>query len=827
MMQQYHDLKAQIPQDTLLLFRLGDFYELFFNDAVIASRLLGLTLTQRHGATMAGIPHHALAQYSEKLLAAGKKVAICDQQEAPKPGKLVPRTITRILTPGTHLQALEGQHTQALVALQPSSAGWGLAWLDVTTGKLQLAQAPFADALMPLLEGLDPKEWLLPSGADWEQAPQWQPLAQRLAQGLVSRMPEGHWDCTQAYGRVTQALGVASLQAWGLDSQHPGLAPAAALLAYAQQSLGGTPQHLELLSPYAPQHTLVLDADTLRSLEVFRSLEHTRQGSLLQAIDHTVTAAGARLLQQYLMHPQHDLQEISRRQACVGALVADPDLATCVRAYLERVRDVPRMLTRLEHNMRSPRELGAIRDTLAAIGPLQERLLHSPEPALQQLAQALDPEPALCQHLRSALLAELPADCLQGGYIAPGYCPELDALRAVLQDQQAWLLDFEQKQQERSGIKSLKVRYTQAFGYFIEVTKANLHLVPKDYTRKQTLTQGERYTHEALRKQEQLILSAQSQSLQLEQQCLGQLIEATVQRAGTLLRTFNSLAQLDVFVGWSVLARRWHYSCPQWQQGAPLRITAGRHPIVEQGLGGHSGPGFVPNDTYLDSHSEQVIVLTGPNMAGKSTYIRQVALIALMAHLGCWVPAQQCSLGLIDRIFTRIGAGDKLSQGQSTFMVEMCQTAHILRHATPRSLVVLDEVGRGTSTYDGLSLAWAILEHLHGPQDGPKTLFATHYHELTQLEALLPRVRNYTVLVQEYQDQVVFAHQVRPGAATRSYGIHVARLAGLPPSLIERAKAILTRLEKHGPGSRRSASLATSDPDAQQLGLFQPMPVAT
>ena len=842
MMQQYFEVKRGLPANTLLLFRLGDFYEMFFEDAEIGSRLLGITLTKRQTTPMAGIPHHAADNYVSKLLAAGKKVAICDQAEAAQAGKLVKRQLTRILSPGTTLSAnqLDATKNHYLCALALDKAGLHAAWLDLSTGEFRVASDPHLGNLLPVLTALDPAELVLIEGdlAKWQAAPHEQheihALHQFCAPRLCSELPGYHFEITSGAKTVMDALGVLNLQGFGLANTHPALGAAGAVVHYATENLCAKPENLRSLQEYRSARTLLLDPATLRNLEIFSSTRGTREASLLGAIDRSTTAAGSRLLERWLAAPTLDLPEIQRRQTVVGELLAVPGRLAELRELLNRVRDIPRILGRLQNRLRNPRELGGVKDTLAQIPDLRSALAgFGSASQLSTLNSQLQELPALRQLLTAGLADELPNDLQEGNYIRAGHDTELDRLRGLTSGNKSWLAELERREQERTGIRSLKVRFTSVFGYYIEITKANLASVPADYIRKQTTVGGERYVTEELKLKEKEIFSAEEKSLACELELFTQLVAAVLAEATTLTRTGEALAELDVLAGWAVLAREWDYCQPQLDAGEALDITDGRHPVVEQmmkqerlGLAGsHS---FVPNDTILSATEAQILLLTGPNMAGKSTYIRQVALITLLAQIGCWVPAKACRIGLVDRIFSRVGASDDLARGNSTFMVEMNETANILNNTTDRSLIILDEIGRGTSTYDGLSIAWAVVEHLHrSAERGPRTLFATHYQELTQLERHLPRLKNYSVAVKEWNDDIVFVRRVVSGAADRSYGIQVARLAGLPLTVIERAKTILENLESDdvsvtlpSPQTRPKKKITVTPADDSQLKLL-------
>jgi DNA mismatch repair protein MutS len=842
MMQQYFDVKRGLPRDTLLLFRLGDFYELFFEDAVVASKLLGLTLTRRMEHPMAGLPFHAADTYVGKLLALGKKVAICDQQEASKPGKLVKRELTRILTPGTTLSAnqVEAQKNHYLAALALDRRGLHAAWLDLTTGEFRLATDAHPENLLPVLTALDPRELLVAEGelARWQASPHEQVALHDLhrfcSARLCTELPGFHFEAASGVQTVIEALRVINLEGFGLLPDHAALGPAGAVVQYATDSLCARPENLRSIQEYRSGGSLLLDPATLRNLEIFQAIRGGREGSLFGAVNRCATSAGARLLERWIAAPTLECGEIRRRQQIVGELSAQPPLLAELREALGQVRDIPRILGRLQNRLRNPRELGGVRDTTLQLPALRSVLAGlGPEAAGQGIAARIHEFDTLRDLLGRALADEMPADINEGGTIRAGHDAELDRLRGLTSDNKTWLSDLERTEQDRTGIRSLKVRYNSVFGYYIEVTKANLHLVPSDYIRKQTTAGGERYLTEALKEKEKEIFHAEENALAREKELFAGLVAVVLDDSVALSETAEALAELDVLAGWTSLARDWDYCRPEIDEGDALEIIDGRHPVVEQMLkSGGGSPGgaqaFVPNDTLLSAGEAQILLITGPNMAGKSTYIRQVALITLLAQIGCWVPASRCRVGLVDRIFSRVGASDDLARGNSTFMVEMNETANILNHATDRSLIILDEIGRGTSTYDGLSIAWSVVEHLHrGEERGARTLFATHYQELTQLDKHLARLRNFSVAVKEWNDDIVFVRRVVPGAADRSYGIQVARLAGIPLSVIERAKTILAKLEGDdatvelpAPKARPRKKISIRPEDDAQLSLL-------
>ena len=846
MMQQWHEIRAKLADDTLLMFRLGDFYEIFKQDAEWGAKLLGITLTHRHGMPMAGIPFHAADGYIQKLLDQGIKIAICDQVETPQPGKLVKRALTRIITPGTRLAdtQIDAQRNHFLLSLSLGKKALNAAWLDLSTGEFFLASEVNPENLFAAFESLDPREIIVPENA----AEQWslphtdqrfRELYTHIGDGrAISPIPDYHFDEAGGAQSVMEALGVMNLEGFGIDQNHPALGAAGALIHYATETLCAKPENLRKIKEYSSERTLLLDPATLRNLEIFKSAANTRQGSLLAAMDGTVTAPGARLLERWLCAPELDLDEIKRRQNCVGEFVTAPGLASEMQNLLKDVRDIERILSRLQNRMRNPRELGGVRDTLLALPAIATTLLEFPDSPVAAIAERIHNFDSISATLDRSLAEELPSNIADGGTIREGFDEALDHTRSLTRDSQKWLAEFELGEQARTGIKNLKIRYNGAFGYFIEVTKSNIALVPEEYVRKQTMKNAERYTTDLLKEREREILHAEEKALAREEVLFNDLIEAILEHADALKETAAAMAEIDVFIGWSTLAREWDYCKPQLDHTDICLIDQGRHPVVEQmmreqrlGLAGTHA--FVPNDCRLSSSGKtedapQIALITGPNMAGKSTYIRQVALIVLMAQSGSWVPARACQLGVVDRIFSRVGASDELARGNSTFMVEMNETANILNNATERSLVILDEIGRGTSTYDGLSIAWAVIEHLH-PADaaGARTLFATHYHELTQLAKTLARLENYSVAVKEWNDEIVFVRQVIKGAADRSYGIQVARLAGLPSTVIDRAKTILERLEaddsSHNLLRKRMKKESSGDDTSEeddQLDLF-------
>lgn len=828
MMQQYWSVRETLPKETLLLFRLGDFYELFEDQAHQGAQLLGLSLTARQGVPMAGLPVKASESYIAQLLKIGKQVAICEQISGSEDGKLFKRGVTRILSPGTHLESELAQplcKPRYLLALNLGPRDTlSISWMDINTGEFFVMQAEKIADFCSIFQVLDPVEILLPDGFEDSQMKNamtffrekdWTVLIQKK---LLSYLPGARFSPAEGSERVRKTLNVLSLASFGVPDDLPALGPAGALLEYASTHLCAQVGNLKKLQLYQPEGVLAIDAATFRNLEVFENFSGQAQGSLLSAMDSTLTAAGARLLRSYLAFPSRDFSQIKWRQQCVGELIVNVQSLENLREHLSGVRDIKRALGRLQNRLCSPRDLGVVRDTLMQLPALRHHLHEIAGCGLKVLLGGLSELAPLRDQLQNALKSDLPMQVNEGGIFEDTYDAQLQQFRQNSSESKSWVSRIEAQEQAQTGIKNLRIKYHSGFGYFIEVTKSNLGRVPAHYVRKQTMTNAERYITPELKEKEQWILQADQQALHREAELFDLLVQDVLAYASDLDELAEVLAQLDVFSSWALIAKKWGYVCPQWNDQGDLQIEEGRHPVVEQQcLDVDPGMRFVPNDCTLNPAADQVILITGPNMAGKSTYIRQVALIALMAHVGAWVPAKSCSMFILDRIFSRLGASDALYRGQSTFMVEMVETAHILHGATPKSLVVLDEVGRGTSTYDGLSIAWAVVEYLHGKGiEGPCTLFATHYHELTNLSKRLPRLKNFSVAVKENQGEIVFLRKVIEGAADRSYGIHVARLAGLPTPVLERAQEVLGHLQESA-GHSRARPLSLKEDPREQL----------
>lgn len=829
MMQQYREIKDQYP-DSLLFYRMGDFFELFFDDAILASKELSITLTSRDGEArtpMAGVPHHALENHVAKLLIRGYRVVVCDQVEDPKQAKgLVKREVTRILTPGTLLEAgfLAERRNNYLAALSRSSLGFGLAYCDVSTGEFRATQLADEQQVGEELARIAPAEVLLPVATGlWGQdtAPGLAPWQTMLPedQFVTARPPQGF---TVERGKylITTHFQVGSLEGFGLADLPLATAAAGAILGYLQETRRQAMPPFATLSTYRVSDFLLLDPTTCRNLELTQTArDGVVKGSLLWVLDHTQTAMGARRLRQWILHPLRDRALIEARQHAIQELVDDVSLRLGIGRELPGIRDLERLASRVSARTATARELVALKESLQALPRLAAHLACADSSYFRRLQEPDGELLALADRLEATLVDAPPLALTEGGLIRTGVSRELDELHNLLGDSKDWLTAFEAQERERTGIRSLKVSYSKTFGYFIEVTHANAGLVPVDYQRKQTLTNAERYITPGLKDREAAILGAQDRIGAMEYEAFQALRESAVPLAPALLELAGQLAELDALASLAEAAVRHQYVCPRVDDSHRLHIEAGRHPVVEHLL----PPGnFVPNDVRLDQQDSPLAILTGPNMAGKSTYMRQVALIVLLAQMGSFVPARSAQVGLVDRIFTRVGAVDDLATGQSTFMVEMNETANILNNASRRALIILDEIGRGTSTFDGISIAWSVCEHLVTTVQA-RTLFATHYHELTGLATTHPSIRNYRMLVEEDQDEVRFLRRVVPGGADRSYGIEVARLAGLPAPVVTRARQVLKEIERRNRLSlalRQSLPTEGADPEVSQLPLF-------
>lgn len=785
MMQQYHAVRRDLPPGTLLMFRLGDFYEMFGEDARTAAPVLNVALTKRGTTPMCGVPFHAARGYIEKLIAAGWRVAICDQVGEVTAGKLVRREVSQILSPGTLDDfGLDDRKPNYLAAVSERNGAFGLSFADLSTGEFRLTELESLVSLLDELARVSPAEILVPE----HQAALFAPLAKHAVMDGYIFEPEPAAEILLGHFKVQ------SLDGFGCGDLPAGVGAAGALLHYITRQMRRQAGHLRQLRPYRRSSFLILDASTQSHLELVAS-RSGRGMTLLGALDRTATPMGARLLREWVLHPLNTAEEIEARQDAIAALLEDALLLGDLRSRLAEIRDIERATARLGGPSGNARDLAALSQSLERIPVLAASLGvadHLPSDLLTGMGSRLHSLPELTTRLRSALVDEPPALVREGGIIRPGFDPALDELRSASHEGKSWIATLQEKEIARTGVKSLKVRYTSVFGYFIEITNSNLSSVPDDYIRKQTTVNGERFITPELKEVEGKILGADERARAREIELFAALRADVLAELPRLQETANTLATLDAICSLAETARLHGYCRPDIDEAAVLHIEDGRHPVLDQQPGGER---FVPNDTDLGNEGKTFAILTGPNMAGKSTYIRQVALLVLMAQMGSYVPAKSMRAGLADRIFTRVGANDDLARGQSTFMVEMNETANILNNATAKSLVILDEIGRGTSTFDGLSIAWSVAEYLLDTINC-RTLFATHYHELTDLERTRPGVLNLNVAVREWNDQVIFLRKILPGRADQSYGIQVARLAGLPDAIISRAKEILANLEK-------------------------------
>lgn len=812
MMQQYQALKRRYP-DYLLLFRLGDFYELFAEDAEEGARLLQITLTARQGTPMAGIPHHAADGYLARLVQAGRKIAVCEQVEAPGKGKkLLRREVVRVITPGTitDTQYLRGAANNFLLGVARGRGGTGVALIDVSTGEFWAGEdAPGADAVLAAALQHRPAEAVLPDALRDDAA-----LRARLeAAGVALTFSD---DADFAPRGAAAALAAhfkrASLDAFGVADLDAGLQAAAGALAYVRATQGEALDHVTRLGRLAARDVMTLDDVAVETLELLETRGGDARGSLVGVLDRTATPMGARLLRQWLLRPLRRPEAITERQDAVQALVEAPAARATLRKLLRGVGDLERLTSRAALGVAHARDLAGLRACLAPLADVRAAMDGLAAPLLAHLRAELTPLDGLRELLGAALVDEPPATLHEGGLIREGWS---DALAAIVEDAREareWIAGLEERERARTGIPSLRVRFNRVFGYGIEVTNAHTARVPHEYVRRQTLAGAERYVTAELKDHEAKVLGADERRRRLEYELFTQVRARVGAEAATLMTTARALARLDVLLALAEVAHARGHVRPLVDSGDALVVVEGRHPVLEA----RAGEPVTPNDLALDADA-RIVILTGPNMAGKSVYLRQTGHIVILAQMGAFVPAREARVGVVDRIFTRVGAQDNLGRGQSTFLVEMVETASILHNVTARSLVLLDEVGRGTSTFDGLAIAWAVVEALHDAAGGAKVLFATHFHELTQLAQRLPGVRNFHVAVREWNDEIVFLHKVRPGGTDRSYGIQVARLAGLPGPVIARAKALLAELEAAG-------QLRAERDEAAQLGLFTAAP---
>ena len=814
LMRQYHAVKLQVPH-ALLMFRLGDFYELFYEDAVTAARELEITLTSRNKEKgqpipMCGVPYHSAEGYLTRLIQKGYRVAICDQMEEAGPGKkLVKRELTRVVTPGTATESslLRSRENNYLAAVCRNGTRAGMAHVDVSTGEFRATELD-ASELNAALENLNVREVLAAESAE-------------KLHGFRTTLDDWVFSLDYADRALRDHFRLLTLDGCGLGGKPLAVSAAGAILHYLRDTQKSALDHLDRPSFYDRGESMVLDAVTVRNLELLEPLfaGESRESTLIHVLDQTCTGMGGRLLRQRLLRPCLQLEEIESRLDAVDETAKSTIARTELRKLLQSVLDLERLLAKLTLGTAGPRELLALGRSLALVPQIKERAVAFTAARLRQIFCNLDEIAEIRDRILTAISEEPPVNLADGGTIGSGYHAELDQLRDISRNSRQYIAQIEARERTRTGIQSLKVRFNNVFGYYIEISKSNLHHAPSDYERKQTLVNAERFTTPELKELESKVLDAEEKILALEREIFQELRQFAAQHAARIRKTAAAIAELDVTCALAQVGVESRYIRPKFSVSGEVRIVAGRHPVIEK-LAAQEALRFIPNDLYFDPNDQFILVITGPNMGGKSTYLRQAAMIVILAQMGSFVPADSATLSIVDRVFTRIGASDNLARGRSTFMVEMTEAAVILNTATPRSLVVLDEIGRGTATYDGLALAWAVIEHIH-QRIRARTLFATHYHELTELADQLPGVRNLHVSVKEAGDQVIFLRKVEPGSADRSYGIEVARLAGLPVSVIERARSILALHERSEHAVTEELTPHTAGP--MQIQLFEPV----
>lgn len=796
MMRQFYDLKAKHP-DAIMLFRCGDFYETYCDDAILASEILGITLTKRsNGKTdtfapieMAGFPFHALDTYLPKLIRAGKRVAICDQLEDPKlTKKLVKRGITELVTPGVSINdnVLDYKENNFLAAVHFGKPMCGVAFLDISTGEFLTAEGTF-DYIDKLLINFQPKEVLYERG-----------MKSRFEECFGSKhltFELDDWVFTDEFAneRLTKHFETKNLKGFGISHLRSGVIAAGAVLHYLSVTLHTQISHIRNISRIEEERYVRLDKFTIRSLELLGSM-HEGGSSLLSVVDRTVTAMGARLLKRWMVFPLKDKKPIDERLDIVEYYFREPEFRDIIDENLRQIGDLERIISKVAASRVSPRELVQLKLALQAIEPIKNACESSSNSVLKQIGAQLDCCADIRDRIAREIVPEPPLLLNKGGVIVNGINEELDELRAIAYNGKDYLMQLQQRESERTGIPSLKISFNNVFGYYIEVRNTYKDNVPEEWIRKQTLVNAERYITQELKQYEEKILGAEEKILSLENRIYSELVSSLADYINSIQIDASHLARLDVLLSFANVSRAYKYIRPQISESDVLDIKQGRHPVIERQMG--VGESYIPNDLYLDSEKQQIIIVTGPNMAGKSALLRQTALIALLAQIGCFVPADSATVGIVDKIFTRVGASDNISAGESTFMVEMTEAANILNNLSPRSLVLFDELGRGTSTYDGMSIAWAIVEHIHESQKGrARTLFATHYHELNEMEKTFSRIKNYNVSVKEIDGRVIFLRKLMPGGSEHSFGIHVAKLAGMPKSIVKRSEQILEKLE--------------------------------
>ncbi|MFC1495638.1 DNA mismatch repair protein MutS, partial [Thermodesulfobacteriota bacterium] len=824
MLRQYMEIKDSYP-DAILFFRMGDFYEMFFDDAEKASRMLGITLTSRgsyngNKVPMCGVPHHSSRSYIAKLIENGCKVAVCEQVEDPKTTKgIVKRDVVRVITPGSVVEELEIENNKNLymAAISSDDGVYGLAHVDLSIGDFRVTEVTEWRELFDELGRIDPAELLV-----YDSDPV-------LSENELNRyrlevLKSDEYNPGRSENILKEQLGVQSLAGFGCETMRNGIIAAGAIAQYLKETQKGNPDHIKEITTYHLGDYMFLDESTTLSLELFETMRRrSAKGSLYKILEKTITPMGSRLLKRWIGYPLVDINHIKKRLAAVSNFREDRIYREDIRGQLDGIYDLERLNGKVSLGRANARDLVALKNSVQRLPAIKERLFSSTSELLSDISERLDTLQDIADIIDEAISEDPPVSLREGGLIREGYNNELDELISITRDGKKWITELARKEKERTGIPKLKIGFNKVFGYFIEITKSNIHLVPENYIRKQTLVNCERYITESLKEYEEKVLGAEEKRIELEFELFENVRSRIALENRRIKDTAALIGEIDALAGLAEAAELNGYVCPEVNEEGVINIIDGRHPVIEQTV---KDEDFVPNDIYLDNNEQQVLIITGPNMAGKSTILRQTALTVLMAQMGGFVPASKAVIGVVDRIFTRIGASDDLTRGQSTFMVEMDETANILRHATEKSLIILDEIGRGTSTYDGLSIAWAVAEALHDMNNkGVRTIFATHYHELTELISTKNRVKNFNVAVKEWKEQIIFLRKMIPGSTSRSYGIQVARIAGIPENVIERAREILNNLENEDIddlGRPRIAQTMTSNDSSEntQLNLF-------
>jgi DNA mismatch repair protein MutS len=826
LMAQYAKIKQAHP-DSILLFRMGDFFETFEEDAKIASRVLGITLTRRaHGAAedvpLAGFPHHAIDTYLPKLVRAGYRVAICEQIENPKFAKgIVKRDVIEVVTPGVAFsdRLLDHKKNNYLMAIYAKEENSGIAFCDISTGEYFTYEVPYIH-LQQQIESISPSEILVQK----KDRDSLGPMINKINPSIrVTKLDDWIFNYEYARELLVMQLKTVNLKGFGIENLTSGIISAGVVLSYLQETQKANLSHLNKISLYNPSDYMILDYSTKRNLEIIFSMQDgTREGSLISILDRTVTPMGARMLKKWISAPLIKIDPVRKRLACVENLVNDKQLRKNILNEISEIGDLERIISKVCTGRANPRDVIHIKTSLAKIQPLKDLLEFTETPVLKNIQRDLKPLDNVIQKIQEAIVDNPPAVLVEGGIIRQDYCAELDELRDIALNSKDWIANLQKTERERTGISSLKVNFNKVFGYYIEISNAHKEKVPPDYIRKQTLVNSERYITPDLKVYEDKILHAEEKIYELESQLFNDLRFFIASEAESIQLNAKLIAMLDCYVSLAETAEHYNYTKPQFNEENRIEITGGRHPVVERIL--PPGEKFTANDCRL-SEEDQILIITGPNMAGKSVFLRQAGLIVLLAQIGSYVPAEKADISLVDRIFTRVGASDNITAGESTFLVEMQEAANILNNATGRSLILLDELGRGTSTFDGISIAWSITEFLHeNPELRAKTLFATHYHELNEMAEIFPHIKNYKVEVREYEDKVIFLHKVSPGQADHSYGIQVAQMAGLPRYVTNRAKEILENLESKEltPYEVKKEKLKKLKPESDnQIGLFE------